>query len=276
MSKKKQQRSVGKPTKNAAASRREELRARQEAEAKKARRMKVFVVTAIVVVVAVIATVGIVAFNKWREGQQAGSRQDGVSAEQIIPSTVAPDSYSLAISKENWVDGTPQVKIFLDPQCPGCGGLERAHGKALAEFASQGKIQLSYQVAHFLDRGFGTNHSYNGAIALSCAADVNKFSDYAFQLFSNQPANEGDGWPEADIRDTYAANAGISGGELKKFQTCYDSKQTNDFVKKMDENLPDDMRSTPSIYVNGKNVKLTNADLATAESLLAMIEREAA
>lgn len=271
MSKKKQ-----KPAPRTASSKREELRARQEAEAQRQRRMKVVVAAAIVVVVAVIATVGIVAFNNWRDEKQAGQRQDGVSAEQIVPSTVAPDSYSLAINKDHWVTGTPEVKIFLDPQCPGCGGLERTHGKALADFAAQGKIQLSYQVAHFLDRNFGTTHSYNGAVALSCAADINKFSDYAFQLFSNQPQNEGDGWPEADIRDTYAVSAGISGTDLKKFQTCYDSKQTNDFVKKMDENLPDDLRSTPSIYVNGKNVKLTNADLATADSLLAMIEREAA
>ncbi|MDR0783207.1 MAG: thioredoxin domain-containing protein, partial [Propionibacteriaceae bacterium] len=110
------------------------------------------------------------------------------------------------------------------------------------------------------DQIIGNDSSQRSARAATCAHTVGAFWAYHSTIFRNQP-HEGVGYTDELLRNDFAAEAGITGDALTRFQTCYDTGATNEQVKAMEsEGSAAGVNGTPYFFVNGWQ---TNFDLQT-------------
>ncbi len=254
------------PVPNGQTSRREQLRARQAAEAKRARTQRIIMVAAGIIALIIVAIVAVSLVQ--HHGQK---NADSVAlGEQITPPRATQNNDAITY-RDEVSDSVLTARLFADFQCPGCANYERYVVPVLQQLADQGKINLEFHILHGLDRALGTTHSQRAAIAATCADTVDAFSAYAPIVFANQPAREGDGWTDEQLID-FASQASISGDKLTQFTTCFTERQTNDFVDSMQKSMPDYIRATPSLVVNDKVVELTNDDIVSADALLTKLE----
>ncbi len=252
-------------------SRRAALRAQQAAQATAARTRKMIglgagliaVVLAVVLIVVIVSSMG--------TGTGAGP---GAGA-QVKPPHATANGNGITVSADKAKAGAPDVQIFADYQCPGCGQVDVFFGPKLKELADSGDIKLTFRMRTFLDSNLKNTSSADALRASSCADTVDAFTPYHLAVFAAQP-KEGVGYTTAQLRTDFAAKAGITGDNLTKFQACYDNKSTADFVKAMGEmndkfvteqakaNQNDVVgklwASTPTISVNGK--RLDNSTLS--------------
>lgn len=255
------------------ATRREQLRAQQAAEAKRAQQRRVLTVVGIVLAVAIVITVGVIVYQQWSKNRQDLAQDQQATDAQIVPGIANKDGNALVAFNSAANTSLPLVTIFEDPQCPGCAQASKTIDPVFESLAKKGQIQLQYHVLYGLDSMFPGQNSYRGSIAFSCAADVDKFETYSKVVYAGQPAKEGAGWNDDQLRNTFAQAAGITGDDLTKFQGCFDSKATNDFVKKMQSSKPSYVVATPSFAVGDKLMDLQNSDVASEEALMAAINR---
>lgn len=258
---------------SAGANRREQLRAQQAAEAQQARTRRIITAAAVALAVIIVAVVAVVLVqNAQRQKEQEGLHPTG---SQIVPPIATADKTGLVYNDSTRNTGKPAVEVYLDYQCPGCANASQLVDPLLEQLADTGKIQLTYHILFGLDRGFPGNHSFRAALSATCSANEGVFPEYSKIIFANQPAREGDGWTDEQLRSTLPTQAGLSGDKLTAFQSCYDGRATSDFVNGMQDAKPDYITHTPFFAVNGKEMKLSNNDLASAEALSAAIERTA-
>ncbi|GEM_PF-1423630 len=259
---------------HAAASRREQLRLQREAEAKKEQQRKIGIIAVVVVFAVVLAIVVGVLVNaaiKKREAENGGQ----TIGKQITPPNANADRTGIIVAKDKWDETKPLVTIFEDPQCPGCATAAMTVNPMLESLAKKGEIRVEYQVLHGLDNLFKGKHSYRGTVAMACADIVGNFSEYSHALYAAQPPREGDGWTDEQLTGDLAAKAGLQGDSLNKFTTCYQERQTNDFVLRMHEKRPSYIEATPSFVIGGKVVRFTQDDMASEQSLLDAVKRNA-
>lgn len=256
-----------------ATSRREQLRLQREAEAKKDRQRKIGIIAAVVVFAVVLAIIVGVLINTAVQKREGGSEQ-GIG-KQITPPNANADRTGIIVAKDKWDETKPLVTIFEDPQCPGCATAAMTVNPMLESLAKKGEIRVEYQVLHGLDNFFKGKHSYRGTVAMVCADTVGNFSEYSLALYAAQPPREGDGWTDEQLTGELAAKAGLQGDNLSKFTTCYQERQTNDFVLRMQEKRPSYIQATPSYAIGGKVVRFTPADMASEQTLLDAVKRNA-
>ncbi len=259
-------------------SRREALRAQQEAEARAAKRKKLIGVIAGVLVVVVAAVVVIVAVNNHRRSVQAST---GVSSAQVTPPNTDPATGVYTVNPTTAKKGVPTLLIFEDYQCPNCKNAEATYGPAIKQLAKSGDIKLQYWTLTFLDDNLKNDSSYRAAMAAASAAMVGKLESYHDVIYAHQP-EEGVGYTDDQLRNTFAQEAGITGADLTKFQKYYDSKATSAFVKNAaakgiaEGSKLDSQFGTPFFTVNGKPYTgWQNIANPTAASLLASIKAAA-
>lgn len=275
------------------ASKREALRAQQAAAARAARNRRMLGVGLGIVAVILVAVFVIIAVN-----------QAGQSTAQLVPPHAVVNKYGvevgsnpgstkdgIAISPEKTKAGAPVVELFADYQCPGCKQFDETYGAKLNELAASGDISYQVQILTFLDR-FGAGKSTNPAIAAACSDISGVFPAYHLAIYHGQPAKEGDGYTEDQLRNQFPTAAGLAGDKLTAFQKCYDGKQTSGFVN--DENKfnsayttywytklggqgnaeAEAWGSTPLLTVNGKMLA-TSSLPADPNGLLAAIKQAA-
>lgn len=248
-----------KQAQQAAASRREQLRAQQAAEAKaKQTRMRVIYVLCGVVALAVIAVVGVVVYNLQQDKKERANRE---AASQITPPSAMPDGSGLIANPGKFTADTPVLTIYQDYQCPACKSAEDYFGATVKKLAADGKIQLQYRTLTFLDQDLRNDSSERAARAASCADVVGKLEAYHDTVYANQPAQEGTGYTDQQLRSDFAQKAGITGGDLTKFQTCYDDKQTSKWVDSSNIAAQKTWNnSTPQYDINGKSPQVKGSD----------------
>jgi hypothetical protein len=120
--------------------------------------------------------------------------------------------------------------LYEDYQCPNCKETEDTYGPVLKQLAASGDIKLQYRTLTFLDNG-RNDSSYRAAMAAASADMVGKLEAYHNMIYKNQPAREGDGYTDDQLRNVFAKDAGITGSDLTNFQKYYDTKATSAFVK---------------------------------------------
>ena len=252
------------------ASRREALRAQQAAEAQRARTRRIITAVAAVLAVVIVAVVVVVLV----QNQQRQQQEEGLRAQQgqVTPPSANEAGNGLVFNNSTQNTGKPLVEAYLDFQCPGCAHASALIDPLLEQLANSGEIQLTYHMLHGLDRGYPGNHSYRAALAATCADVQGAFPAYSKAVFTAQPAREGDGWTDEQLRGTLAEQAGLSGQQLADFQTCFDSRTTSDFVDAMQDLKPDYVTYTPYFAVNGNQWQPSNDALASADALLAAIQ----
>ena len=109
----------------------------------------------------------------------------------------------------------------------------------------------------------------------ACAATVDHYKEYSLEVYNNQAVQEvprSEGYSDKLLRETIPATVGITGDKLTSFQSCYDGRATQEFVKATDKGTyADGVTSTPSIAVNGKVLDLKRLQDASPTGLKAFI-----
>ncbi len=215
--------------------------------ARKERRSRTIMVTAAVVGVLILVVAIVVAVQASRDttGQSAAAPA-GVVGGYGVP--LGPD-------------GAPvTVTVYEDMMCPYCGQFEAVSEDVLKKYADSGDVQVRYHVVSFLDDASSTKYSTRAANALGVVLDTAgpevaiKFHD---ALYANQPQEGSAGLSDSELIDL-AVKAGadknaISGpiADLKFKQWVVNS--TGDWSDR-------GFTGTPTVTVNGKNIKYNSAE----------------
>jgi len=128
------------------------------------------------------------------------------------------------------------VDFYVDFQSSDSSMAQTTYGPALTALAANGDITLRY---HFLTSGDTTNAntaSSRAAIAAACADTVGKFLPYTQAALAAVPTSITSGsivFNDQQLKVTFPAAAGITGADLKTFQSCYTNRATSGFVGTM-------------------------------------------
>lgn len=248
---------------------REKARAIREQHARKERTKKVWIrssigaVAAAAVLMVVIALVnGISAQDNKTTGDPANLTFDngikiGAGLQAFTATqTPSPDSSVTPVAGKT----PPNIKIYLDFQCPICKLFEDGNSEQLRSWVESGAATVEYHPISFLDgRGSPNTYSSRAANAAICVASYspNSFFDYVDLLFQNQP-QEGTPGPENPELIDRAKEAGVENGD--KIAQCINDKAYGNWLANATETaltkkLPGteiEVQGTPTIVVNGQ------------------------
>jgi protein-disulfide isomerase len=237
-----------KSTGTAASARQAKIQAAQKSQGGGANKIVVATVVVIVAIIAVVA--GVI----WAQSSQQDDITGGGNA--LPPGVSALGEGFPAFTDVTPAAGAPTVDVFLDYQCPACASFEGALGPTMTGLAQEGKMKLVYHVKNFLDDNLKNDSSTLAGNAAFCAADAGKFEEYHEQVFPNQPAREGDGFTDAQLKGL-AENVGITGEALTTWQSCLDAGKYSDYVNSVEaQSFEDGVRGTPTVRINGEIVDL--------------------
>jgi protein-disulfide isomerase len=248
--------------------------ARAAAEAEQRRRdNRIRLIGGGAIVLAVALIIGLAVRGSSSDSSTSGT---GVVADAAVPTGVhGADGSTPWGVPYNSVAGKPTLAIWEDFQCPSCGAYERANGAAITKLADDGKVNLVWRPTTFLDARFAStspnpSSSQRAAMAWGCAIDAGKKHEFHTTMFANQPANEGDGWSDAQILG-FAQQAGITGTAYTTFQSCYSAKKYQQWVVNSYTTFgTDGVPGTPTAYLNGTEVpSATFNDMAALAKLIA-------
>ncbi|MBB1244434.1 thioredoxin domain-containing protein [Streptomyces durbertensis] len=189
---------------------RERLRAEREKEAKKAKmRRQLGVAGAVVAALAVMGGIGF-AVTKMLEDEywDAAAKQDLVAPAN----TSGKDGLTVLLGDK---DAPKTLELYEDPRCPGCAGFEQNAGAELKKGMDEGKYNVEFYGANFLDRNIGGEGSKNAMSALGAALNVSPDAFMAFKaaMYSDEFHPDEGGDPFA--KDDYLIKIGDSVPELK-------------------------------------------------------------
>ena len=164
-------------------------------------------------------------------------------------------THYVPVNPDKVKEGAIIVEVHTDYQCPWCERMEDIYGEALYALSESGDIDLRVHLRTLVgDQIIKNDSSQRAAVAALCAQEVGSFWSYHSAIFANQP-QEGVGYTDAQLRDQFASQAGITGEALSRFQTCYDTKQTTAEVTAAEqEGSAAGVNGTPTIFVNGAKV----------------------
>jgi protein-disulfide isomerase len=223
------------------------------------------VVAAVVVIVAIIAVVGGVI---WAD---QSSKEEVTGGGNALPTGVSALGQGYpAFQDVTPAANAPVVDLYEDFQCPACASFEAVVGSTFTSLAEEGRIKLVYHVKNFLDDNLGNDSSTRAANGAFCAADAGKFQEFHTQVFTNQPAREGDGFTDAELT-SFAETSGLTGDALTTWQQCADAGKFVDYVNSVEaQSFEDGVRGTPTIRINGEIVELQS--VGSPELLTAAIQ----
>jgi len=222
------------------------------------------VVGAVVAIVAIVAVVaGVVIADQSKKAKVGTSTAVPAAAGGMGEGFVANKDVTLAA-------GAPTLDVYEDFQCPACAQLEQVMGSTIADLAAQGKVKLVYHFKTIIDANFGVDHSLTMANAALCAADAGKFQPFHDMVFTNMPAQEGQGWTEAQ-RTGFAEQAGIKGAALDTWKTCVADLTYGRYVESTEEaSAKAGITGTPQVQLNGTKVDF--GQVSTPDQLVKAVE----
>ncbi len=161
------------------------------------------------------------------------------------------------------------IEVWSDFQCPGCKFFWENVEKPLKQkYENQGQVRMIYQ--HY-PLSFHTRAD-DIAEASEAASEQGKFFEYADILFANQAPQDN----QASMNDSRLIELArqIDGIDIAKFEESLKSGKyaevIDDYVKEGDSK---GVNSTPTVFINGKEIRgqssngqSTIADFATIEA----------
>lgn len=262
---------------NSNLSKRAALRKQQELEVRRKRKARMLGVGLGVLSLVVVATIVVVLMNA------IGNKIPEIdsTAEQLTPPN-ATEGHGIAIKSKNTQPSSdvPNVVVYEDYQCPACKLYEAQYGNAFQQLIDEGKITLEVRTAYFIDDKFqqtpNKKSSERAALAAAAADAVGKYREYHQVVYENQPANEGEGYTDQQLRVDFAAKAGITGDDLTTFQKLYDTKAYAEFARQSYQALGEaGITGTPAYVVNGKKIHFENLTSNDPQTVLAAIQSTA-
>jgi len=277
-------------------SKRGQVRAQQQAAAARQKRQRL--ITVVVAVVVVVLGLGGFGLSQWIGNSKPLNTQDSqsptVSTETSTPPTsvfIPPNGTAemgyIEVRSPNAKPDALILNEHFDYQCPICKQGDDWYGATFRTLAERGDIVMRVHIRSFLDVNLKNDSSTRAAVASTCADVVGDFIAYHETVFAHQPAKEGDGYTDQQLRNDFPQEAGITGANLTTFQQCYDSRQTLGYVQNMervnktsrtingaDQDPPG---GTPMYYVNGKPMTLsdiynTKIDPTDVEGILGYLQ----
>ncbi|PXX65077.1 protein-disulfide isomerase [Nocardia tenerifensis] len=238
------------------------------------RNRKIFIQVAVAaVLVALIAAIGIgVAVKKARKDDPGPTPSIAASANQNadgLTGTIT-DNGSIRIGKPG---AKVTVRVVADLQCPACKGFESANSQVLDENVKNGTIAVEYNVIAFLDRMSSTRYSTRAANASYCVAEADpaKYMAWVTSMFAQQPPEGSAGLPNEKLVQI-AKDAGYP----DSVASCITDVKYDKYIQaRTNDVLNSGIESTPSVFVNGKQIK-SNQELMTPGGLAPAIAAAAA
>jgi protein-disulfide isomerase len=149
---------------------------------------------------------------------------------------------------------TTEMVVWEDPQCPACALFEAGFGPSVRQLIADDVVKVKIRPTTFLDRGYPGRNSARAVNAWACAIEAGVGEDYHDYMYKNQPAKEGDGWTDQQLKD-FAAKVGASGAAKTKFDTCVTEgtyyKWGVESTKMFDDAA---VPGTPNVSINGVEV----------------------
>lgn len=206
---------------------------------------------AVIAVVAILVLVGGVI---WMDSKNKDERSSGGNA---VPAAAGAMGEGFVSHPEVTLKpGAPTLDIYEDYQCPYCGQAHAVFADAITTMAKEGTARVVYHFKLVIDNNMQTEHSLNAAVAGLCAADAgqDKFDAFHDFVFSNQPAQEGAGWTDAQY-ESWAEESGITGEALDTWKTCVKDERYAQYVRSTEESSARaGVTGTPQYKINGENV----------------------
>jgi len=187
------------------------------------------------------------------------SKQTDTSA--AIPASVsAEDGYGIVFNKE--LADAPFIEIYEDFQCPACARFESIAGEYIEELITTKKAKIAFHTLSFLG-----GESQIAANAAACSADEGKFLQLHKTLMANQPSENSGAWTSSYF-STLGLGLGISSPEYDK---CVSDNKYMGWVKNVaDEGAKRNINSTPTVFINGKEIDRETAYSSLAGFMLAI------
>ena len=238
----------------------------KKGERRKRLAIQIGVVAAIVVAV-VLIVVALVSGNNHSEKTQAtptnmsfdGGIKIGTDLKAFTSTTTPTPADGKAV---------PNIKIFVDYQCPVCQAFEVPNSSQIESWVKTGAATVEIHPISFLDgRGSPNEYSSRAANAAICVAEYSPDNFFKFNslLFENQPA-EGTAGPENKDLIVRAKDAGAT--NIDKITECINDKSFGNWIsdttdKVLSEPLPGTdltVEGTPYILVNGQPYTWTKGE----------------
>lgn len=218
------------------------------------RNRKIFIQVAVAaVLIGLIAAIGIgVAVKKARKDDPGPTPSIPAAANKTpdgVTGTIT-DNGAVRIGKPN---AKVTVRVVADLQCPACKGFEGANAQVLADAVNNGTAAVEYDVIAFLDKASTTRYSTRAANASYCVAeaDPTKYQAWVSSMFAQQPPEGGAGLPN-DKLVQIAKDAGYPDAVAN----CITDVKYDKYIQaRTDDVLKSGIKSTPSVFVNGKQVE---------------------
>jgi len=200
----------------------------------------------ILIAVAVLGVAGI-GYSVWNAKAGGGAVTGPVSIADMDPQAIARQAEP--VRKGN-PDAAVQVVEFADFQCPGCAHFATNVGRPLrAAYVDNDMIGMAYYDYPIVS---AHPHAFLAARAARCAGDQDKYWEMHDILYARQQEWSLERTPPIDRYVGYAEAVGADGAA---FEDCLRSDRHADVVTAnalLGEQLG--VRSTPTVFVNGRNV----------------------
>jgi protein-disulfide isomerase len=165
---------------------------------------------------------------------------------------------------EAGVEGTPEIVVYVDYQCPICQAFDVPNESQLRSWVDTGAATLEIRPISFLDRASLNEYSSRATNAAMCVANFapDSYFDMHALLMENQPA-EGTEGPSDDRLFAWATEAGAGSDEV---EGCIQAKSFGDYIEQHTQavlSTPQDgvtITGTPTILVNGNQYTWTTGD----------------
>jgi protein-disulfide isomerase len=237
----------------------------KKGERRKRLAIQIGVVAAIVVSV-VLIVVALVSGNNHSEKTQAtptnmsfdGGIKIGTDLKAFTSTTTPTPADGKAV---------PNIKIFVDYQCPVCQAFEVPNSSQIESWVKTGAATVEIHPISFLDgRGSPNEYSSRAANATACVASYSPNNYFAFSkaLFINQPL-EGNRGPSNNQLFNTAKQVGIT--NESEVESCIKEKSFGKWILKttdatFEAGVPEfsptfwaEKNGTPAVFVNGQHYK---------------------
>lgn len=249
---------MSQPKDNAAAAR-ERAKAIVSVQKKKEKQKRVLItVSAIAVAVIILGLVSFFSFQSVQKTKIAAS----VTATQVMPA-LADSHGAFYVSKDGKTNQpdpaskATRVDVFFDPQCPGCGVVDRGIGDRLSELVQNGEIDLYLNPVSFLDKASSDRYSSRSVNAVVTVAEKSpskllKFVNALYEK-SFQPAEGGPSVSDEKL-SALAVKAGVAQDVADSFKdhAYFDWIAKNSEAQMSRTDYFSEGFATPSIFLNSK------------------------
>lgn len=213
----------------------------------------------ILIAIAVLGVAGI-GYSIW-SGRAGGAALGPVSIENVDPTQIAERAQPV---QKGPSDAPVQIVEFADFQCPGCAHFANNVSRALrSAYVDSGRVRFEYYDYPLVQIH---PHAFLAARAARCAGDQNLFWEMHDVLYARQQEWSLDRTAPIERFTGYAQAVGANPSD---FEDCLQSDAHAETVTAnalLGEQLG--IRSTPTVFLNGRNVGEAWSDLEAMRGLI--------